>query len=139
MNLLIALVMTVQVGSWDTFYYDFEVPPEVELLDSDYVLIMINGKMPICSHLPIPKDECTYIVTSSSPVSNDTVSGIWNNITVDASLFPGEGTYIFTARNTRTKEEWEILRIIQEGAAVPQLMKPKPPILLMRLLLWDKQ
>lgn len=124
MILLIALVMTVQAGFWDTFYYDFEVPPEVEVLDGDYVIIKIKGNMPICSHLPIPKEECTHIIKSNSPGSDSPVSGIWNNIKVDASLFPEPGTYVYLARNQRNGQEWEILTIIQEG-----LMPPKPPIM----------
>lgn len=128
-----AFVITAAPGTWNSFYYDFYAPPEL-VTETDIVQISVNGEMPICSHLPIPKKECTRIIASRSKsdpgLASEPVSGVWNNIYINADQFTEPSTYVFTAMNMRTGVKWEIVKIDQRGGTTPSIMPPNPPTLL---------
>jgi hypothetical protein len=127
--LIIALTLIVQPGMWDSFYFDFAVPPEV--LETDMVLIMVGKE--ILGAFTVPyNNDIRHVRSKEHPEwASGPVSGVWNNIPIRADMFPEEGTYVYTALNFRTGEEWEILRINQYNTGVP-IMPPKAPTRLVK-------
>ena len=116
--------MTLEAGFWDTLYYDFEVPPEVQVLYDDHILIMVGKE--INGAFIVPYNNEIRYVRSKSNLDLAFVPGVWNNFPVRADLFPDYGMYVYTAMNMRTGIEWEILRIDQRTSI---LTPPNPPIM----------
>ena len=123
--LIIALTLVVQPGLWDSFYFDFAVPKEIEVLETDNIIIMVGKEIHGAFTVPFNND-IRHVRSKEHPEwATGPVSGVWNNIPIRSDMFPDEGTYVYTALNFRTGAEWEILRINQYNTG-----EPTPPTLL---------